>query len=891
MFHSRVTRWAIAGAAALALFGPVAAIAQADSRAGSAVATQADVRVFDIPALPLATAAIRFSEQAGVQLVFDAPIAKGVVAKAVNGRMSIKDALTRMLAATGVTWRYLNNGTITLERAPDSAGTRVLGPVRVQGTAAEGGGTAGINGSSDATATEGTGSYTSGALSIGSKTAQSMKDTPQSVSVITAQRMADQNINSFAEAMSYATGITRTGGQTSLDSGFISRGFGLTSIQIDGGAPLSTSYRYYAQLDMSQYDHVELLRGAAGQFNGYGDPSGTVNLVRKRPLDHRQVTLETEAGSSDTYRTVLDATSPLALDGQLRGRVVFTHQENKYFYDVAGDKKTLLYGILEYDLTPSTVMRGGISYARQNSVPWYNGLPRYENGDDLHLPRSTCLCFPWNHWDFDTREFFVQADQKLGDRWTLKLNVTNNRQDTTRKLVGTSGAVNPITGLGPTLTGNGSELNSKQLVAEATLAGSFDVLGQRQEVLLGVNRSHADGGDTVGHGNPISSTYTPYPGGPVGIPQINVLSFDPRSPLYSEPPTLLPSQGDVENGAVDSVGYADFRLTAFDRWHLVSGVRWSQYRRDSSSVTICNTNSGACAGRVGSWRSPPVLYTYSAHDVSWPPTVSLIYDVNPSLSTYVGYTDIYQSQANYVDLDLKPLEPILGSNVELGAKWQAPDGRLNASLAGYRIEKKHFAVEVEDGPYLGPNGTYPVCCYSIDPSNTQLSQGIDAELAGEVRPGWQVSTGYTWNKNEYKGRSNGSSEGQPFASIQPKHLLKVWTSRAFRSGGWLNDLTVAGGVIAQTKAYRAGSACVEFNPPNPTTGAVTCLRSAPYQYTQKAYAILSARVDYRINSVWNVALNSDNLTDVRYYQTPGGSTSGNWYGAPRSYRLSLRGQF
>ncbi len=78
-------------------------------------------------------------------------------------------------------------------------------------------------------------------------------------------------------------------GDTNLEHTFYSRGFAINSIQIDGGAPLTTGIlggqSFYPQIDISQYDHVELLRGAAGLFNGYGDPSGTVNLVRKKPLD------------------------------------------------------------------------------------------------------------------------------------------------------------------------------------------------------------------------------------------------------------------------------------------------------------------------------------------------------------------------------------------------------------------------------------------------------------------------------------------------------------------------------------------------------------------------------------------------------------------------------
>ncbi|MGD9664922.1 MAG: DUF4880 domain-containing protein, partial [Novosphingobium sp.] len=150
------------------------------------------------------------------------------------------------------------------------------------------------------------------------------------------------------DAMRQLAGVSLVQGSSSLETTFYSRGFAITNIQVDGGAPMATligngaSSGYFPQIDMSVYDHVELLRGAAGQFGAYGDPGGTINLVRKKPLDHAQFTLEAQAGSWDTYRIVADATSPLALDGALRGRLVMTYQNNHYFYNTAKDDEALV---------------------------------------------------------------------------------------------------------------------------------------------------------------------------------------------------------------------------------------------------------------------------------------------------------------------------------------------------------------------------------------------------------------------------------------------------------------------------------------------------------------------------------------------------------------------
>ncbi|MEJ0037892.1 MAG: TonB-dependent receptor [Gammaproteobacteria bacterium] len=164
-------------------------------------------------------------------------------------------------------------------------------------------------------------------------------------------------------------------------------------------------------------------------------------------------------------------------------------------------------------------------------------------------------------------------------------------------------------------------------------------------------------------------------------------------------------------------------------------------------------------------------------------------------------------------------------------------------------------------------------------------------MAGELLPRWQISAGYTFNENKLSGSGYGTQEGQAFTTISPKHLLKLWTTYALAGEGWLSRLTVGGGANAQSPAFNAGTACVVLNPPNPTTGISSCKTSVPYNYTQKSYAVLAARIDYKLDGNWNVSLNGDNVTDKRYYQNLGSSSGGNWYGTPRNYVLAIRGSF
>lgn len=870
---------------------------------------------FSIPAGRLAQSVLALSEQAGVQVVFDSETTGSVEGNAVSGSLPVSQALDQLLGGTNLSWRWLRSGVVTIEAKVAADGERVTGAVRVEGAqgspyfggAGVAAGVNGINGSRDITATEGTGSFTSGALTVGSKAPQSMEDVPLSVSVLTSEQMQQQNVTDFTSAMRQLPGISLVQGASSIESSFFSRGFEITSIQVDGGPPLSTQFGFNPQIDMAIYDHVELLRGAAGQFNGYGDPGGTVNLVRKKPLDRAQYTLEAQVASWNNYRLVADATSPIGLDGALRGRLVMTYQDRQYFYDTAKDNKTLIYGIAELDASPTTLLTAGISYVRQNSVPWFQGLPRYLDGGDLKLPRSTCLCFDWNRWNFDTTELFGGIEQKLADEWTAKANVTWSRQNSMRKLGYSFGAVNPTNLKGTMLNGSYGGFASNQLAAEATISGAFTLFGQRQELTAGVSRSRNDGSGRRSFAPLVIGTsaapYQPYPGGPSfypgsangSQPPINVFDFDPSNPLFSEPRSSLQLNYSPVLLGKQTVAYLNLRLTAFDRLHLMTGVRWSRYDSQSTTQTLCRTTTGACLGKqIGDVYITQVA-NYSSSEFSWPPTVTLSYDITKDVTAYVGYTDIYKSQGNFQAADGSTLDPVTGSNWEGGVKWAARGGRLNLAASLYRIRQKGFPIP--DGPteQVSPGVS---CCYLKDANQTLISQGFDLEATGEIMPGWQIAGSYTYNDNKREGSTFGEEEGTTFISISPRHLYKLWTTYDFAAAGhkgFLGDVSVSGGLNGQSSGYVEGEVCSIFEgTPNPITGAQLCADDGYtlFAFTVPAYVVVSARIDYRISDNWSLALNLENLLDKTYYQTVDDTViGGNWYGTPRSFALTLRAKW
>lgn len=212
------------------------------------------------------------------------------------------------------------------------------------------------------TKTEGTNSYTTGKVSTG-KFEQSLRETPQSISVLTRKQLDEQNITNLKEAMIQAPGVTVTSNGAFAETGYQMRGY--RAIQQQDGLSVGSddSYSIAPPRDMEIYDRIEILRGPAGLLEGSGDPSGIINMVRRRPTAEAEGYANLSYGSWNNKRVSVGANNRLNEDGSIRGRVILTHQEKDFFYDYAEENRSSAYAIVEADLTDKTLLTTAINYS------------------------------------------------------------------------------------------------------------------------------------------------------------------------------------------------------------------------------------------------------------------------------------------------------------------------------------------------------------------------------------------------------------------------------------------------------------------------------------------------------------------------------------------------
>lgn len=644
------------------------------------------------------------------------------------------------------------------------------------------------------------------------------RELPQSASVIDHERLEQQNLFSLDEAMQQATGVTVQPFQL-LTTAYYVRGFKVDSFELDG-VPALLGNTASSPQDMAIYERVEILRGSNGLLHGTGNPAATVNLVRKRPQREFAASTTLSAGRWDRYRAEVDVGGPLSASGNVRGRAVAAYEDRDYFYDVADQGTHLLYGVTEFDLSPDTLLTVGAQYQHIDSITNMAGVPMAKDGSNLGLSRDTYLDVDWDRFKWDTYRAFGSLEQQLGGGWKGKVSAEYQEADSRLRYAGSFGAIDPQTGDGGQLTGAAYKFKSIQRSLDANLNGPVRLFGLTHELLGGVTYAQGETRqDTARFLNLPNTPVNVYRWDPHGVPR-------PQIGQYTSPGTTTTTQKGL---------YALGRIKLAEPLTLVVGGRESWWDQDTPATRF----------------NPGRQFT---------PYGGLIWDFARDWSWYVSYAEVYQPQADRQTWNSEPLSPVEGKTYETGIKGELADGRLNLSLAAFRIDLENNPQEDPDHPGP-PNNPFYISGGKV------RSQGFELEGTGYLTPYWSLSAGYTYTSTEYLKDSQNDS-GTRYSTFTPRHLLRLWSNYdlPWQDRRW----SVGGGLQAQSD-YSVDYRGVSMR--------------------QGGYALVNMRLGYKIDEHWTAAVNVNNLFDRTYYQSLSNPNWNNRYGEPRSFNVSLRGAF
>lgn len=668
-------------------------------------------------------------------------------------------------------------------------------------------------------ATEGTGSYTTRSTSTATKLDLTLRETPQSISVVPRKLMDDFSLNNVNAVLGGVTGVNVE--RVEPDRTYFSvRGFEVSNFQIDGvGLPFATGDQI-GDLDTALYDRVEVLRGANGLMSSTGNPSATVNFVRKRPTTEFLASGALSFGSWNTRRLDADVSGALNAAGTVRGRFTAAAEKGDWYLDRYSRSKHLFSGIVDVDLAPGSTLTLGHSeqHNRPNGVMW-GTLPLFHgDGTPTNYATSASSAPSWTYWDTDDTQTFAELSQSLAGEWQAKATLTRRELKSDAELFFVIGQPNATTGAG--LTSWPSKYNSKetQWIADAHVSGPFRLGGRRHELVLGANWSKSV--------NALRSSDD----GSAPLTESEMLAGSFARPAFDKGIT---GSADFDNRRTTL--YAVTRFNVTDALKLVTGAN-----------VVRSTSSG-------------LQYTL-AHDyreTKATPYVGATWALDARHSLYASHGSIYNPQYQ-VDESGKVLDPIKGSNTELGVKGEWMDHRLNGSFAVFRVEQDNLAEAA------GFNTTVGSYYKAIDATST----GFELDVGGTLAPGWELNGGYTQMRIE-------GADGNAVRTYVPRKTLRLTTSYRVPV---LKALKLGASVKWQSDYERKDTATDNTTTPVTTRGVTT---------RQASYALLDLAATYEFTRQVSLTAKVENATDKRYLNSlmwPNQS----FYGAPRNGSLTLK---
>ena len=578
------------------------------------------------------------------------------------------------------------------------------------------------------------------------------REIPQSVSIISHQRIEDQNLDDILDVLANTTGVSSTQSDTERTE-FYARGFYIDSYQFDGLPTQMVQNWSYGDsgLDLALYDRVEVVRGATGLLSGAGNPSASVNLIRKH-ADSAELTgtVSVNVGSWGRTRSTVDVTTPLNASGSVRARVIGSYLDTDAQMDRYNQHKTLGYAVIDADLTPDTQLSVGYDYQqkRANGATW-GGFPMiYSDGTPTNYSTAFNPSPDWTYWDTTSKRLFATLQHSFANDWKVKIGATHDKTDANDKLFYPSyTAFNKETGAGITPMAGFYNTHRKVDAVDGYVDGPFQLFGREHQFMAGLSynkREYANYGDFQMGWAPLDN----YLGWTGTFPEPNWAATLP-----------LQSQGTITQKA----GYAATRLSLADPLKLILGARYTDWKSEGEDND-------------------------RQHKVTTP-YAGLVYDLNDTYSTYASYTEIFQPQT-LKNRQGSYLDPVDGKSYEVGVKGAWFDSRLNASLSVFRIEQDNVGQITDDLVEGGSAGEFAYIA-----ARGTVSRGFEFELNGELAPGWNASFG----ASRYVAKD---VTGSDINTRLPQTAIKAFTSYTPQT---LTDLTVGGGVNWQNGIYYAVS--------------------------------------------------------------------------------------
>ncbi|KRA53386.1 TonB-dependent receptor [Pseudoxanthomonas sp. Root65] len=663
------------------------------------------------------------------------------------------------------------------------------------------------------------------------KYTEALVDTPQTITVVTSEVMAQQNLLGLRDVLSTLPGITFGAGEGGGGYGdsINLRGFNATTdITVDGVRDSAQ----YTRTDNFNLESIELINGANSAMSGAGSVGGNINLVSKSAREGDFSTMTLGAGTESFGRATVDSNHDFG-DGQALRVNAMVHRNDVADRDVEEYKRWGIAPSFAIGLGSDT--RFTLSYLHQHdeNIPEY-GLPYFAAYGGLLPGISRDTYFGYRNMDKQEIDVDVLTgvfEHDLSDTTSLRSLARYQKVDQYVLVNPTQGTwcldngINPANGLacgapgtyqpsGP--RGTTRDTTNGLALSQTDLTTRFNTGSVEHALVAGVSFMHEtyelDNGNSQRNADGTAPVY----------PVMDI--HDPDN-VYRGPINYV--RAGRTDGTLDNQALYVFDTLKFNpQWELALGARYEHNEGDTRTI---NFSTGA----IGNFENEDDLFSYRA---------GLLFKPAENGSVYLSYANSKTPSKASVNgactAQTCEVDPETAVNIELGTKWNLLEDRLAVTAGLFRNERQNYKVADPNNPD-NPSGTQQL-------DGKARVDGIALGVAGNLTRAWSIFANYTYLDSEVlqsvsdrvlEDTGIDAQAGHPLPNT-PEHSASAWTTYALQ--GW----TFGYGVTYQGDFYTASAA------------------NAP---RVKSYTMHRAMAGYQFNARFGLQLNIDNLFDKQYF--------------------------
>lgn len=680
------------------------------------------VRVYNLPAAPLASTLNQIASQAGLALSLNPSLAAGKTSAPVQGQFDAAGALREALRGTGLQLEHSGAGTYSLVAAPD--GVVALPETNISGQQAYESAWGPVEG------------YVATRTAAGTKTDTSLVEAPRSISVATRQQMEDRNVQNLDDAVRYMPGIVSAsyGSDTRYDWMLV-RGFEPT--QFLDGLPLPRGAYSNPKAETWNLDRLALLRGPASSVYGQTPPGGLLDMVSRRPSAEASHSIQLQYGS-DNYRQLNFASTGkiddegrflYGLSGVIRDAgTQVDHIDNKRYniapsltWNIDTDTKLTLLSQFTRDDTGATSQFMPIVGTKIKSP-----LGKVSHHKNLGDP----------DYEFYDRTYYALGyafEHRINDVWQFRQNLRYTKSELSFQQL----TVGPYAYAPVDAEGNMNRISTNvnedigQFAVDNNFQADFTTGDISHTVLLGLDHQRSD--------TSYLSIYDE-------VSKTNIFN-----PVYGQPivrPARSDAFYDYNQKTVQTGLYVQDQM-ALDNWRLTLGGREDWVHQ---GTTYFNKKD----------------VTNTDRNKNFSGNAALSYVFDSGFVPYLSYAESFQPASNASANPLESYKPTEGKQWELGIKYQPPGSNTLLSAAVYDLTQKNVQVTS-----IGAGGQ------SITSQTGEVKvKGLELEAVSDVTDNLKVIAAYSLAKSEIQ---KGIYKGNRLQRM-PNQQASLWADYTWHDG-------------------------------------------------------------------------------------------------------------